>query len=472
MELSPQHDYYELLGVSRNATEEEIRRAYARRRRELEQKRDLEQINLLLRAKETLSDQIARKHYDAILEFGGYAQQLHERALEAIKNQDLNEAASCLKRILAVIPTAEAIWYELAEVQLSQQNYTEAFAAFEKLLAIAPKTALYWRRAAAAHLEASKWCVAKQGNPDYECDIECPACGQREKRYFRKRFVHATCRYCGTGFPVINEPKSAYLEKSRGFLQKAIDMAPTVAEAYMLTALSYVHEGEMDKAVKWAERGILADDKVDIQDLDDLIWLCHICILADKRQLLREKVFQIMSLSDDLEYRNHLVQRFILLALTFLLRGSFAHASTCITCAEQVDPTHDALIESAQHIHLLGRVESEYHRAINDTLLPECLKLRFTFVLLSCIPEEGRKDINLDDLMQGCLQALRQTPLDKVRSGLLRLRHYYPSYCTLDEEFLRSLEDAAQSTPKVAGGGCLLACLFFACGTFTLHLIL
>lgn len=128
-------DYYVLLGVSDNASMEEIKRAYTRKRREYQN--DEDKSTQLNQAYDVLCDSAKRKQYDLNMQYGNQVKDIKEKIQnsETLEQRDkyLIEARKIYLDILKKdAENADALWY-LVGIEELLGNDAEAIQYLKKL---------------------------------------------------------------------------------------------------------------------------------------------------------------------------------------------------------------------------------------------------------------------------------------------------------------------------------------------------
>ena len=100
-------DFYEVLGVSKSASPEEIKRAYLRLVRRFTPERAPEEFKRIRQAYETLSDPTARQQYDARPD--PQITELVNQASEAMRARDFTRAEQLYKQALLEAPDLDWI---------------------------------------------------------------------------------------------------------------------------------------------------------------------------------------------------------------------------------------------------------------------------------------------------------------------------------------------------------------------------
>lgn len=150
-------DYYEVLGVSQQASPAEIRKAYALLAREkhpdrfvdlVEKERAQEHFKVLTTAFNALSNEKSRQEYDASLARpklttpDEIAQDAYARGLQSLEARDLPAAVELLRGAVYNVP-GEARYHHALAVALARNPHTvrEATQSLEKAIQLAPTNA-------------------------------------------------------------------------------------------------------------------------------------------------------------------------------------------------------------------------------------------------------------------------------------------------------------------------------------------
>lgn len=453
MGLTVAHNYYEVLGVSPDATEEEIKRAYAQRRRTLQHEGKTEELSLLLQAKSVLTDPQARRHYDARLQYGASAQELYEQAMRAISEEKWHAAVKALKQVVALVPTACEVWNDLGFALYRKGDVAEAIPVYEKLTTLAPDVPAYLVAAATVLLEASRMCGIVRGT---EVVVQCPTCSAQVSIHIKapRRQAVATCSQCGDTFTAIKYEKSQLIQKARSLLARAIELDPKASAPYIHMAFTYVRERDLETAIEWTKKGINADDKIDIQDVDDLFLLCDLYIATNQPSMLFETVERMKKLMEDALFLQFMKARFYHHAGNAIRSGRFIVAYLYIEAGAQAYPNQEDHALRA-HLKTLAQCEAEWADAQNDRNMPDFFKMRFAAVMLeNTVIDDNTTDAQKRIIERAKLQsalALKQTPPDELSRGVKYLRNRYPAYYNLDKAFLDHLSNSLRQSGFSSG---------------------
>ncbi|ADU31955.1 tetratricopeptide repeat protein [Evansella cellulosilytica] len=136
-------DAYEVLGISNDAIELEIKRAYNRKIKEFSNEKHPEQFKNIRRAYEILINEASRQKYDTMRTFGPEINRLEADAEHALSKKDLHSATLAYKKILMIEPSLHIYRNELALTLVQQGDLEKGLIQFEKLVTKYPENASY-----------------------------------------------------------------------------------------------------------------------------------------------------------------------------------------------------------------------------------------------------------------------------------------------------------------------------------------
>lgn len=189
-------NYYELLGVSENASNHEIKKAYYAKIRQFPNETHPEEFQLLTKAYKTLTNTELRKQYDRSIRDDGAFSELFNNAIILMENGQYQKALSSLKKMLISYPNDSEIQKHLAicyfhldqkpeakkillqleksypndetilnllgQIFLASSSYNQAKKYYKKLITINPDEMDYVIYLAKAHAHLSEYELAQK----------------------------------------------------------------------------------------------------------------------------------------------------------------------------------------------------------------------------------------------------------------------------------------------------------------------
>lgn len=135
--------YYDILDVPKEAKENEIKKAYVLKLRQYPNEKFPEEFKAIRKAYEILSNSKSRKEYDTMSIYGEEIKQLQAAALNALDNEEFEEAIQCYKKILMIEPSLLNIRNEYALALIYNGQQDKAIKQLDKLIAQEPDNATY-----------------------------------------------------------------------------------------------------------------------------------------------------------------------------------------------------------------------------------------------------------------------------------------------------------------------------------------
>ena len=278
-------DLYERLGVPRQATGDEVKRAYRALVRVYPPERAPEEFKRIRMAYETLSDPRSRQEYDTAPDPG--LQRLMHAAAQAMSVQDYPEAERNLKQILMQDPSIDYVRNMLGLCFVYQGKAVEAIAQYERLLAGPEPAAAWWGNVGHAY-----------------------------------RMVHR-----------FNDARDAF--------GRAINAAGEAGETvtYQLgLADVYLDMNDYRRAVKFLEEAIRSDGKVDFDDLLFFTKLVEVHLRQNDIKKVRQVVERIRAIPFDDEQRRYAAWKLGSLGRELLHSGAFEYSQVVSQGAAAIEP--------------------------------------------------------------------------------------------------------------------------------------
>lgn len=312
-------DLYQTLGVTADADERQIKKAYFRLVRKHPPEKDPENFKAIRAAYETLFDEKARKSYDAMANFGEELAELLDKAMERVAEEDWEGAAGPLKRILVLDPNAHAARNQLGLCLACQERFDDAQKVFETLTKKQPEVALYWINLGQVMIEHAKH-VAEESI--------------------------ATAK--------------GLMEGARTHLKKAVEIESFNASPYLAIAQSYLELEQYQQAVDWTEKAIQTDGAVDFQDFEAMFLHCIIYMRQGDIAGIRKTAERIRGIvPDEEDARKYVSARFAFMAGALVRQLMFDEAIAFVSAAKDFDTDNEGLQEFGANIDELLALHGE-----------------------------------------------------------------------------------------------------------------
>lgn len=416
--------YYEVLGVSRDASDDDIRRAWARCVRSHPPDKDPTGNQRVNEAKRTLLDPKARCRYDSMLDHGPEIQQLLDQASTAAQSEDHQAAARALKRVLALNPDDDTS-RNLYALELKRAGETRlAVQVLRGLVERAPDVGLYRYNLGTMLLELDG--------------------DDRETR---------------TG-------------EALHQLTKAVGLEPTNADYYIGLAHCHVQLGRFAEAEQALETAIMTDGVVNLQDLDALFELALIHLVAGQPERINKVADRVLEAVDGIgddavEYCGYRFAQIAAdLAQSRLLGPALHFAEAAVKCS----PASEELVRFLSGLRRLHRIEVECERLVNDMMLPDALKRLLLVRALFELDQMNAQEA------QGYAREAARGLVHLSSPTLLRALNYaeatYPAIYALSEDVWQHIRSSTASSrgPTPQGSGCIVT--IFVLGLAVAFLVL
>ncbi len=145
-------NYYEILGVTENATKGEIKKGYFKMVRKFPPDRYEKEFMEIREAYETLSNEKTKEEYDSLLSIPGLIKVRFETAKELIKTNNIGKAIKILQEIESEHPEILIPRLLLGEAYLMNGNTGKAVKLYENLVEQEPENAAFRGHLANAYL--------------------------------------------------------------------------------------------------------------------------------------------------------------------------------------------------------------------------------------------------------------------------------------------------------------------------------
>lgn len=385
-------DHYTVLGVPRHATEEEIKRAWARLVRIYTPDKNPEQNRRINEAKTTLLDPKARADYDALLDYGDEIEELLEQAQEAREDEDWDEAIRCFREILAFHPGNHSVRNQLALCQAESGDLDGAIRTLHKLVQKEGGVALYW---------ANLGLVLK----DKASECESAALYQEAERAIRR----------------------------------ALEIEPRNASFYIYLSRIARAQGDFERAEGLVEQAVHADGKVDEDDIDLLFELVMVHLFAQNLPAIVQDAQRIRGLIREgreelIEYAQH---RFLGIAFDLFKKQLYHEAHAFTEAAASLGPLPEAGQELLQHFKRCTTILNELEALKKDPNMNKAIALAAYTAVAGFFDWESDAEQEKNVQLVGHLLLI--TDDETIQGSLSRLRYNYKAIYALQPQWFDSM---------------------------------
>jgi curved DNA-binding protein CbpA len=383
---------YEILGVSEEATTDDVRRAYVRLVRKHRPDEHPELFRKINQAKEILSDPQRRSEYDQLRRYGDQVNELVEEA-EGVISSNPQRAVRLLKEAVAIAPELFMPRYLLSHAFIQVEEFMSAETQLRRLLQKSPENAsLHYNLAG---------CLKMQG----------------------------------------------MTEAAEASLNRALELNPHYHDAYVLLSRVHLDKGEISEATQTLERAILLNGSEDVNDLPVLTQLMTIHLLVDNGPAFARVHERIQATIRDSEDAHFAVAKLYDLAFEFCQASNYADAYKIIQCARHPLVTDEKLRGAVEEATVQIGTRADATRLATDAQIPKTVQ---AYVVWKYLDGDGKIDHLRDHIIEALEVEVGTNPA--LAANVQRqFRSRYPRLAEEEGEFLQFLADRAAGTPPYPG---------------------
>lgn len=155
-------DYYSILGIDKNATKEEVKKAYYKLIRKYTPEKNPDEFEKIRKAYEILIDDESREAYDMENKYGNEINEYLDKAQDALESGDFKTAIKYYKKVLIIYPSLDSVRNQLALALAYDNQISESLKQFNKLIEKNPDESLYLSNIANVYLKSEDFKMAEK----------------------------------------------------------------------------------------------------------------------------------------------------------------------------------------------------------------------------------------------------------------------------------------------------------------------
>ncbi|MHB9297357.1 J domain-containing protein [Fusobacterium polymorphum] len=302
-------NYYEILNINKNASQEEIRSGYKKMLRKYPPEKEQEKYKEIREAYDTLKDEKSRKNYDAYFHHEKDIKTLEDKYTEYMKAKNYNEAEKVLKKILIISPEIAHIKDKLGEIFFLEEKYNKSIEIYKELIKEYPDNVDY---------------LIKLGG---------------------------------------NYQKIEKYEISRMYFLTAYALDTSNSEAISGVVHSYIKENKISEAIDFLNEDIEKDDKLDFEDFFALSKLLECYIIKNDMSNLKRTLEDIKKIAlEDEESKSFISWKLGKLAAELYDMGIYEETKETLEICLKLTPDVDIILELYKNVDLFV----EANKLMND----------------------------------------------------------------------------------------------------------
>lgn len=399
------NNYYEILNVGSDVSQEEIKRAYMRMVREFPPHKSPERFKQIQTAYETISKPELRRPYTEMLLHGGEITRLMNDAIDAIDAGQWQRALKPLDRLTTLHASSPVVFFHKG----------------------------------ACHFKLNQ---IKQGHGAFRRCIDSIS----DSLDFRLRYAESMIDCAIRIFKSDNSNAIGLFHQADEILVEAHRNDPKNAEITSLLARSCMAHGDPGSAETWICIAIMADDRVDAHDIDRYMLFVQILINSDQQNRIQKEV-QVLrnSIGSDLELCHYAASRMISVAVEANKEHFLDAAEGYAMAAVTLWPDNIEIRKFKDFLTEAVAVRNAIDPMIEDSsIIPP-----FKKVLLVYTSKFLDMDVDLgahhDTVIDQAFHEMGEYNIDVVLQSLRTIRSRYRALFNLNPEFFGDLISKCES---------------------------
>lgn len=388
-------NYYEILNISKNASQEEIRSGYKKMLRKYPPEKEQEKYKEIREAYDTLKDEKSRKNYEAYFYHEKDIKTLEDKYTEHMKARNYEEAEKILKKILIISPEIAHIKDKLGEIYFLKENYNKSIEIYKELIKEYPK------------------------NIDYLIKL-------------------------GANYDEIKKYKS-----SRMYYLTAYALDDSNPNAISGVMGSYISENRILEAINFLNKDIEKDNKLDFEDFFTLSKLLECYIIKNDMPNLKNTLEKIKKIApEDEESKGFISWKLGQLAAELSDMGIYEYSKEILEICLKLTPNIDLIKELYKHVDLFV----EANKLVNDTSIYAFSKL----LILNYFFGRNYKESERKEWFENLNYRLRSSSeREKIKQGIYIIEQKYPKL--FKELEIKIMYTELLATINKSTGACYIA---------------
>ncbi len=382
-------NYYEILNITKDATQEEIRSGYKKMLRKYPPEKEQERYKEIREAYDTLKDEKSRKNYDAYFHHEKDIKSLEDKYTEYMEAKNYNDAEKVLKKILIISPEIAHIKDKLGEVYVLKKEYEKSIEIYKELIKEYPE------------------------NVDYLIKL---AGNYSQLKFYDKSGVYYLTAY------VLDDSNS---------------------EAISGVVHSYIKENKISEAIDFLNENIEKDDKLDFEDFFALSKLLECYIIKNDMSNLKRILEDIKKIAlEDEESKSFISWKLGKLAAELYDMGIYEETKKILEICLKLTPDVDIILELYKNVDLFV----EANKLMNDDNIYGPSKVPiYNYFFGGKLDEETKNEIFQK------LEERLKTSIGKeyFKGGVQKIKERYPMLYNepvINEIYTKLIRDSSQES--------------------------
>jgi len=385
--------HYDVLGISEDASQSDIKAAFGRQVREHPPEQDPEGYKLVREAYDVLSNPVSRREYDNMSTFGDEIEQLKEEAEQLLNRRtpDVDGAIRKLKKAVVLGPEIGLLRNQLGNCYLQNEQPERALRQFEKAIDINSENAAYKLNRGHALRDAGR----------------------------------------------LNQAEHAFRtvwEANEG----------DYAAARALAGVLFDQE-DVEGAHEVLDIAIWADDKLDFEDFFCYYDKLQLYLLKGNTEALEEELETVKKLPETPEDRKFAAYMLARTGYQLYDLKVFELAQRFTDVALQLNPHDPELQDMADHVQELSGLEQSLKEIIDSSSIHDVVKHVMAVFYEQAVGavSETEAGEEIDEILSGLDNIMRIDPPNKeIKSSLRRIRSQYPEAYKLHKGLFDAIIDS------------------------------